>query len=735
MNLQLTEEQTLLSDTFSRLFKENSNTGTVRRSEPLGFDQDLWRMLVDMDVPGSRVNEAHGGMALGLKDVSLIAYQAGYHIAPVPLLESVVAAKMLSDIGGGVALNWFDKIMSGRCIVSIASQPVSEACRQIVSAGGIADAVIAFDGKELAIFTDAAAKSEFRNNLGSQPISEWDFKNAKREFLTDGDSARSAYEAAIEEWKLLLAAQLSGICARSLEYAAEYSNAREAFGVKIGTFQGLSHPLAECAIANDGTKLLIDFAIWKLQQGHADAHAYISMAYWWSTETATTTIPKCVHIFGGYGVSVEHDIQLFARRGMAMTAILGDRQQEVLNIAKRLWDGSPVSTPEARSSSIDFSLGSDAEEMLTRVKQFFSNNITKELESYRSHSWDGFHPSIYKKLAAENLLFPHWPKDWGGLEAKPSEQLAITRAFYECRWTEYPQGTSGMVGEMIHKFGSPELKQEVLPLIKSGDAICCLGFTEPHCGSDVFSAKTKARKIGGQWIINGQKMFTSGANIAKYVLLLTNTDPEAPKHVGKTLFLVPMDLPGIEIHRVNTISEDRTHITYYSDVVIDDKFRIGEVDSGSKVMGYMLSLEQGGFPSGFEFKHMVDQAVGWALKTKRNRKRIFDDPLVQMRLAAAKTDLTIAELMLLRITEQREKGNNVRHYGSMLKAFVCEAWKKDSAALIGMAAPYSLISNTDDLSYIEGGWRSSLASAVYGGTTQVHLSVVAEKALGMPRSR
>jgi len=230
-------------------------------------------------------------------------------------------------------------------------------------------------------------------------------------------------------------------------------------------------------------------------------------------------------------------------------------------------------------------------------------------------------------------------------------------------------------------------------------------------------------------------MFTSGANIAKYALLLTNTNPEAAKHVGKTLFLVPLDIAGIEIHRVDTISEDRTHITYYTDVQIDDRYRLGDVDSGSKVMGYMLSLEQGGFPSGFEFKHMVDQAVDWSMKTKRNRKRVFEDPLVQMRLAAAKTDLTIAELLLLRITEQREKGNQVRHFGSMLKAFVCEAWKKDGAALINMAAPYSLISNTTDLAYVEGGWRSSLASAVYGGTTQVHMSVVAEKALGMPRSR
>jgi alkylation response protein AidB-like acyl-CoA dehydrogenase len=131
----------------------------------------------------------------------------------------------------------------------------------------------------------------------------------------------------------------------------------------------------------------------------------------------------------------------------------------------------------------------------------------------------------------------------------------------------------------------------------------------------------------------------------------------------------------------------------------------------------------------------VDQATSWALKTERNGQRVFDDPLAQMRLAVAATHFAIAETMLLRITEQREKGKQIRHYGSMLKAFVTEAWKKNGAELINMAAPDSLFSDTPDLNYIEAGWRSSLASAIYAGSTQVHRSVVAENALGMPRSR
>ncbi len=734
MDLHLTSEQSILVDTFARMFAERSQTSDVRRAEPLGHDPELWRQLVELGAPTARVSEAHGGLGLGLREVALIANQAGYRIASVPLVECIVAAKVLAEVGSTESLAHLERVASGTQIVALALHPVSPDEPHTVPGGAVAQAVVAYDGERLVLLGEGARSEPHRRNLGSYPLARWKLEAAHTRVLAEGPRARELFESAVEEWKLLTAACLSGICSRALEYAAEYSTEREAFGIKIGAFQGLSHPLADCATANDGAKLLNDFAIWKLEQRSDAAAAYISMAYWWATETCASTMPQCVHIFGGYGVSLEHDIQLFARRGMALISVFGDRQGELLEVAQRLWGGREVSTPAAGTSGLDFSLGESAVAMGQRVRAFFARTLTAEHAAQRGHSWDSFDPAVYQKLAEAELLFPHWPKEWGGLEASPAEQFAIREAFYECPWTDYPQGVSAMVAEIVRHFGSDELKEEVLPRIKSGSALCCLGFTEPHCGSDVFEAKTSARRKGDGWLINGQKMFTSGANIARYVLLLTSTSPDKPKHAGKTMFLVPMNLPGVEVQRVDTISDDRTHITYYTDVELPDRYRVGLVDAGAKVMGHILKLEQGGVPSGFEFKRMLSQALAWALK-RRGGKRRFDEVLVQLRLATAITDLTIAELMLLRITESREKHKPVRHYGSMLKAFVCEAWKKDSAALMDMAAPASLFTDDEELSRVERGWRSSLASAIYGGTTQVHRSVVAEIALGMPRSR
>ncbi len=733
MKLLLSEEQGMLLDTVTRLFTKQSTPERVRQCENVGFDVNLWSALVDLGLPLLRVDEQYGGIGGSLRDMTLVCGAAGRHIASAPIVDVAVSARLLSLIGTAAAHTWLQKIGEAGAIVTLAWQPSSA---QLVSSAAIADAVIYRDGDTLKLAITEARKIAHRANLGSLALGTFDPSRCDETVeLVRGRDAVELFEASREEWKLLTASMMLGTCERAQEYAAEYGNERTAFGVKIGSFQGLSHPLAESRIGLEGGKLLIDYALWSIQASRPEAGARVSMAYWWATHVSQDCLPKCLHIFGGYGVSEEHDIQLFVRRGIALGNLLGDPQQELLTIANRVWGGEKTALPEVGATGLDFDLGPAAHAMTERVNAFFRANLTEESKAYRHHSWDGYMPKMYQKLAAENLLFPHWPKAYGGLDATPAERYALTRAFYENRWTIFPQSTSRIIGEMILKFGSEQLKAKVLPQIMRGEAVCCLGLTEPHCGSDVFAAQTRAVRKGDNWLINGQKMFTSGANIGKYVMLLTNTDPQAPKHVGKTLFLVPLDHPGVEIHRVDTISADRTNITYYTDVEISDDYRLGEVNSGSSALGYMLSLEQDGSPYGFEFAHLIRQAADWARDTVKGDGVVFDCPLAKARLATAAVHHTVAEVLFLRMVHNEELHQVERHHASMLKAFTTESWKNDAQALMAMAGPYSLLSQTPDLGYLEEGWRSSLAACIYGGSTQVHLSVTAERALGLPRSR
>ena len=145
----------------------------------------------------------------------------------------------------------------------------------------------------------------------------------------------------------------------------------------------------------------------------------------------------------------------------------------------------------------------------------------------------------------------------------------------------------------VEQFGSAELKDEVMPRVLSGHYRLCLGYTEPEGGSDVATCKTRAVRDGDGWIINGSKMFTSNAQNAPYVFLVTNTDPDAPKHQSLTMFLVPLDSPGVEIQPLRTVDGDRTNITYYSDVRVDDRYRVGEVNGGWRVLREALNDEHG----------------------------------------------------------------------------------------------------------------------------------------------
>ena len=161
----------------------------------------------------------------------------------------------------------------------------------------------------------------------------------------------------------------------------------------------------------------------------------------------------------------------------------------------------------------------------------------------------------------------------------------------EVPWVTW--GTTSMVARSVAKFASEELRDEVMPRVFNGQVRLCLGYTEPEGGSDVATCKTRAVRDGDAWVINGSKMFTTGAHNCQYVFLITNTDPDASKHKSLTMFLVPLDTPGIEIQGIRTVDGDRTNIVYYSDVRVSDKYRLGEVNGGWAVVREPLDAEHG----------------------------------------------------------------------------------------------------------------------------------------------
>ncbi|MDG2304267.1 MAG: acyl-CoA dehydrogenase [Candidatus Binatia bacterium] len=735
MKLALTDEQELLRDTFSDLFASESSPERVRRAEESGFDEDLWRKLAETGAFGIRVPEAAGGIGLGLLEATILMYEAGRRLATGPLTESTVAARLLADLGESSLL---PEVLVGESVVSLSLRPFDVGQDLTVPGGSTAAAIVARHGDDVVLIQRPATVHPVRN-LGNPGLARWSGIGASEvDVLGRGRAACDAFGAAAEEWKLLTASYLTGLAREALRIAAAYATERIQFDRPIGAFQAVAHPLADAVTDVEAAHLLAHEAIWAISGGRPEAAALVSMTSAWAALAATRAVRRSLHTHGGYGLSLEYDVQLYFRRAKAVALMDGDPRDELVRVTDRLWRNERVPLPEAGPHPFDFELGEAAESFRTTVRKFFEENLTDELRTHAHFSWDGHHPEFNQKLAAAGLAFPSWPREYGGEERGIYEQMALEEEFYRCGWATHPLGTTRMVGATLMKLGSDELKAEVLPRLARGEAITSLGYTEPGSGSDVAAAQTRAVRDGDSWVINGQKMFTSGANLAQYVLLLTRSDPKAKKHRGLTMFLVPLDTPGIEVQAVHTVSEERTNITYYSDVRVPDRYRIGEVNGGWAVLSYALELEHGGaYPNHHE--DLVNAAAQWARTTSRDGRPALEDVRVRERLGLAATHFEASRVLSRRTLWMAAEGRPDQGEGPMAKLFQTEILVQDAQDLLDLAAPESLLAAGEPGAAADGEfentYRFSPAPTIYAGTSEIMRSIIAQLALGLPRSR
>jgi alkylation response protein AidB-like acyl-CoA dehydrogenase len=379
-------------------------------------------------------------------------------------------------------------------------------------------------------------------------------------------------------------------------------------------------------------------------------------------------------------------------------------------------------------------LSADDREFRDRLRAFLARVVTDEVIRRDRETGENFDEGVHLALGGEGYLAADWHDESdGGFSALRRRiwDLEIGRA----RTPWFHWGTTAMVAHTVQQFGSAELTAEVLPGVLSGEIRLCLGYTEPDGGSDVATCKTRAVADGDSWIINGSKMFTSNAHNAKYVFLLTNTDPDAPKHKNLTMFLVPLDSPGIDIQAIRTIDGDRTNIVFYSDVRVDDKYRIGAVNGGWSVLRNALDVEHGtakGEADGLQTiavmsEHvtlMADAIDGIAALVGRVRadgSRLLDDKSVAYRLgrSVARTEAALSTPGM---------------FGRVANAQTMRDVAPDLLDLLGTASalPVGTDGAADDggAEYI---FRLASPTGIYGGTLEVFRNMIAQHALGLGR--
>jgi alkylation response protein AidB-like acyl-CoA dehydrogenase len=734
VQLEPDSDQRLMVDMLGRFLDHASSMARVRAALPGGFDHALWRGLAELGTFAVRVPESAGGLGLGIFDACLLMEEVGRTLASGPLAETIVAARLLAELDPEDAQGLQAGLLRGEKVVTLALRDAAIEQSQLVAGGAVADALIARRDRQVLLMRPGRQPEGLQRTLASTPIARLRFDCCEATVLADGDAALSAFAAALEEWKLLVGAALVGLARESIRLAANYACEREQFGRPIGCYQAISHPLAALVVEVDAGRLLLWRAIREIADRAHGASISVSIAAWWASATAEKCVAQALHTFGGYGLTLEYDIHLYNLRAKAWPLVLGDPAALLQEAGRRRYAQVSASLPEAGPMPVEFELGEEAAALAAELSEFFDRNLTPELRARAHYSFSGHDAGIHRKLAQAGLLFPAWPTEMGGRDASAYAVQAALQVWHDNAWTTHAQATDTIVGFIMNRFGSDTLKAEALRRVAAGEACCALGFSEPGSGSDVFAASTRARREGDHWIIDGQKMFTSGAEIADYVLLLARTLADAPKHKGLTMFIVPLKSEGVSIQPVHTFQDERTNITFYEGVRIPDSYRLGEEGGGLKVLVSSLEIEHG-MTFVKEHAQLLQAAERFCRDTDRGGRPLLDDATVRARLARVAANVAASEVLNFRTLWTTEQDGGEQAFGPASKMFSSEVYKADAADLLNLTAPESLASASPDAAYINWCYRHSQVATVYGGTSEIHRSMIAERALGLPRSR
>lgn len=329
MDLRPSDEQQQLVAAFADLYADASSPERVRAAEPSGHSTELWGRLVATGAVEMAVAEDAGGGGATLLDLALVAEQHGRYVAPAPLVEAQVAARLLSRLPEASAD--IAAVLAGERLVTIAVRPMRNGTATLVPAGAVADSVIALDDDRL-LLVPVPTDVRHVQNTGDLPLADITVGSDVTE-LARGAEAVTAYAAALDEWRVLTAAALVGIAQRALEIGVAYVKERHAFGQPIGGFQGVAHRLADRATEIDGAQLLVREAAWAAAEDPQRAPMLAAMAFGFAADTARDTTYYALHFHGGYGFMLEYDAQLYFRRARAWAGVLGEPRDAYRRVA------------------------------------------------------------------------------------------------------------------------------------------------------------------------------------------------------------------------------------------------------------------------------------------------------------------------------------------------------------------------------------------------------------------
>ncbi|MBI4192038.1 MAG: acyl-CoA dehydrogenase [Betaproteobacteria bacterium] len=627
-----------LRDSVANFVSRASSLARVRglRGQLPGYDRAVWAKMAELGWLGIQVPETYGGLGLGLTESGVVAETLARGLLPEPytsacvlaasavadgdnpplkerLLRAIVAGKLVPALAWQEQADCFDPRHSKTSVTREKETAVISGKKQFIAGAGGADGFVvsaqAQDGPELYWLERDTAGVE----LSFDPWADGTFgatltlKEARipaSNRIASSAIAAPALARALDNATVVVGAELLGIARRAFELTLDYLRTRQQFGKLIGSFQALQHRAVDCYIQIELASAVLREALAAPSEARAAAASRVKARCATAASLATR---EAIQMHGAMGFTDECDVGLYVKRTLVLNAWLGG----IHHHQRRFAILAPVNESESPAAETgvlpdrlrqlprdsDWNKLSD-EEFRLLLRDFVEIHYPKELRHLpRRVRWHEVQ-DWNLKLAERGWIAPGWPRIWGGMELSPAKQLIYLDELERGGVGRAPDQGVRQLGPALMKYGTDDQKQTYLPKIISCEHIWCQGYSEPNAGSDLASLTTSAVEDGDEFVINGQKIWTSMAMDSTHIYVLCRTDKTVKKQAGISFIIVDLKTPGITVKPILDIAGHEEFCQIFLDNVrVPKQNLVGGLNNGWKVAKAVLEFERLGIGS------------------------------------------------------------------------------------------------------------------------------------------
>ncbi|MGN6722840.1 MAG: acyl-CoA dehydrogenase family protein, partial [Marmoricola sp.] len=536
----------------------------------------------------------------------------------------------------------------------------------------------------------------------------------------------AAAKAIREHYAAAQVAQASGLLAGALDLTAGYIKEREQFGRQLAQFQAVAQQIADVFIEARMVSVLAEEVVRRIDAGEP-ADDDLAIAAWVVTDRLPRALRTCHHLHGGMGVDITYPLPGYSER--------------ITDIGRTLGGLSALAAvPVREGEGKNLELSADQRAFKDEARAYFGSLVSHEdrVEMLTDRHGEAYHRTI-KRMGADGWMGVGWPVEYGGQgRGGIEQQIFANEASYAD--VHLPSVTLQTVGPTLQAFGTEKQKDMFLKDILAGDVHFAIGYSEADAGTDLASLRCAARKdpATGDWIVNGQKMWTTGGHAADYIWLAVRTDPDAPKHKGISVLIVDTKDPGYSWTPIVTLDgSHHVNATYYNDVRVPADMLVGEENNGWSLITTQLNHERVMLGPAGRLEGLRDMVLDWATDKKTaDGTPLLEVPAVRDIFARCTVAFRLNELLNWQVAGGGASGAAAVADASSSKVFASAEIQELGPEMTAIVATYGDATEADTaylLDYLDRTARRNLVLTFGGGVNEVQRELIAMFGLGLPK--